>query len=140
MDFEHMYFLMKVLSLLTTAFFVIKFALNYRKIKVEEDLKLLILRIIRFRKTVRQYVAANFVLIFLYIGAMSLFIYKVLTLQHIQLNNPTLMGLIVGMAVAIFLSLVLLWAYYRLVYGILTQRLGKNLEQLKEIERSAGLE
>lgn len=140
MDFEHMYFLMKVLSLLTTAFFVIKFALNYRKIKVEEDLKLLILRIIRFRKTVRQYVAANFVLIFLYIGAMSLFIYKVLTLQHIQLNNPTLMGLIVGMAVAILLSLVLLWAYYRLVYGILTQRLGKNLEQLKEIERSAGLE
>ena len=88
----------------------------------------------------RQYVAANFVLIFLYIGAMSLFIYKVLTLQHIQLNNPTLMGLIVGMAVAILLSLVLLWAYYRLVYGILTQRLGKNLEQLKEIERSAGLE
>lgn len=140
MDFEHMYFLMKVLSLLTTAFFVIKFALDYRKIKVEEDLKLLILRIIRFRKTVRQYVAANFVLIFLYIGAMSLFIYKVLTLQHIQLNNPTLMGLIVGMAVAILLSLVLLWAYYRLVYGILTQRLGKNLEQLKEIERSAGLE
>lgn len=137
MDFEHLYFLMKVVSLLTTAFFVVKFALNYRKIKVEEDLKLLIVRIIRFRKTVRQYITANFVLIFLYLAAMALFIYKVLTLQNIRMDNPTLIGFCIGMVVAMLLSLLLLWAYYRLVYGILTRRLGQNMEQLKEIERSS---
>lgn len=135
MDFEHLYFLMKVLSLVVTGYFAVSFYRNYRKISVEENLKLLIERIIRFRKTISHYITANFILIFLYIGGLMLFIYKVLNLQQIQLSNPTLVGFITGIVATSIISFVLLWVYYRLVYGIINRRLGKNLEQLKDIER-----
>ena len=32
------------------------------------------------------------------------------------------------------ISVVLIWVYYRLVYGIILKRLGKNLEELQRID------
>jgi hypothetical protein len=32
------------------------------------------------------------------------------------------------------LSVVLIWVYYRIVYGIILKKLGKNLEELQKIE------
>ncbi|WP_435522887.1 hypothetical protein [Chryseobacterium indoltheticum] len=47
---DNIYLIVKILSLIVTGFFVFKFYQNYRKIKIEEDLKLFILRIIAFKK------------------------------------------------------------------------------------------
>ena len=51
---ENIYLSIKVATLLVTGYFVVKFYQNYRKIRIEEDLKAFITRIINFKKTVNR--------------------------------------------------------------------------------------
>ena len=131
MNFEHMYFLMKVVSLLITGFFAIKFYLNYRKINVEDNLKKLIIHIFRFRRTVKHYIATNFALFFVYLAVLIYFVIHAAEEQNVHLDVSTLMGFILGITLT---TAFILWAYYSLVYGIINRRLGKNLAQLKKID------
>lgn len=133
-DFEHLYFVMKIISLLVSGYFLAKFYRNYRRIKVEENLKKLMEQIVRFRRTVNQFIAINLLLIILFIISLSYFISFVVRSQNIAMSQPAIIGLSAGMVVALLLCLVLLWAYYRLVYGIMMKRLEKNLRQLEKIE------
>ena len=66
---------------------------------------------------------------------LGLFTFLVLAEQNIALTNPTLIGFITGLALTMGISVVLIWIYYRLVYGFILRRLGKNLEQLQNIEK-----
>lgn len=133
-DFEHLYFVMKIISLMVSGYFLAKFYRNYRRIKVEENLKKLMEQIVRFRWTVNQFIAINLLLIILFIISLSYFISFVVRSQNIAMSQSAIIGLSAGMVVALLLCLVLLWAYYRLVYGIMMKRLEKNLRQLEKIE------
>lgn len=132
----HTYFLMKIISLAATAFFVLRFYTNYKKIKVEANLKKFILQIMSFKKTVKVFIITNILLLIVFTTILTVFIFKNIHQQNIQLNNSTLMGFISGVLVATFLSVWLILIYYRVVYGIIMRRLSKNLEQLKEIEKA----
>lgn len=136
MDFEHLYFGLKMLSLLVTAFFVMIFYRNYRKIHVESNLKKLILQIVRFRKTVNAFILTNIGLLVVFTAVLTFFVFRTMAAQEIHLNNPTLIGFVTGIVITLLLSIALIWLYYRVVYGILVNRLGRNLKQLEEIERS----
>ena len=135
-DFEHLYFGLKIVSLLITAFFVLVFYLNYRKIKIESNLKKFILQIIRFRKTVNLFIFTNIFLLVFFTLALTVFIFAILSQQHIKLDSPTFTGFIIGLVGTTVLSIVLIWVYYRIVYGIIIRRLGKKLKELQEIEAS----
>lgn len=131
---DNIYLIVKILSLVVTGFFVLKFYQNYRKIKIEEDLKLFIIRIITFKKTVNAFILTNIGLLLVLISALIGFTFYILDAQNIEFNSSTFTGFIVGIIVSTILCVSLIWVYYRLVYGIIISRLDKNLNQLKEIE------
>ena len=131
---DNIYLIVKILSLVVTGFFVLKFYQNYRKIKIEEDLKAFITRIITFKKTVNAFILTNIGLLLILISTLIGFTFYILNVQSIEINNSAFKGFIVGIIVGTILCVILIWIYYRLVYGIIMSRLDKNLNQLKEIE------
>ena len=132
---SQLYFVLKMVSLGLTGIFVFLFYQNYRKIKIESNLKKLILQIFTFKKTVQLFILANIGLVILFTLILGLFTFLVLAEQNIALTNPTLIVFITGLALTMGISVVLIWIYYRLVYGFILRRLGKNLEQLQNIEK-----
>lgn len=131
---DNIYLIVKILSLVVTGFFVLKFYQNYRKIKIEEDLKAFITRIITFKKTVNAFILTNIGLLLILISTLIGFTFYILNVQNVEINNSSFTGFIVGIIVGTILCVILIWVYYRLVYGIIMNRLDKNLNQLKEIE------
>ena len=129
-----LYFILKMVSLALTAIFVYLFYQNYRKINIESNLKKLILQIIKFKKTVQLFILANIVLVILFTLVLGVFVSFVLAEQNIQLTNNTKFGFISGLILTMGISVVLIWIYYRIVYGFILRRLGRNLEQLQNIE------
>lgn len=136
-NFSYLYFILKIISLLMTAFFVVRFYLNYKRINIESNLKKLILQIIKFKQTVNLFILANILLIILFTIVLGIFTFTVLSNQNINLNNSTVVGFTVGLIVMMAISVALIWIYYRIVYGIILQRLGKNLEELRKIEQGS---
>lgn len=133
-NLEVIYLIIKITTLIVTGVFVIKFYQNYRKIKIEEDLKAFITRIINFKKTVNAFILTNIVLFILFTTVFTGFVFYVVKHQNIQLDSSTKNGFIMAIIVSTLLCVVLIWLYYRLVYGIIMGRLDKNLKQLKEID------
>ena len=80
------------------------------------------------------FILTNIVLLLAFTAVLTVFSFRVLSQQSIHLNNPTLIGFVVGLVVMTVLSVVLIWIYYRIVYGILLKRLGKNLHELQKID------
>ena len=113
---------------------MVLFYQNYKKINVESNLKKFILQIISFKKTVNIFILANILLLVFFTAVLTVFTFYILSQQHIQLSHPTLIGFIVGTVLMTILSIVLIWLYYRIVYGIIMKRLGKNLDELKKME------
>lgn len=133
-NFGHAYLAIKILSLLITAYFVLKFYQNYRKIKIEENLKGLITRIIKFKTTVNAFILISIVLLIAFSFVLTAFIFYTLNSQNIKPTNSNLTIIIVGLAVSTLLAISMIWLYYRLVYGIIIKKLDKNLKQLEEID------
>lgn len=133
-NFDHAYLAIKILSLLITAYFVLKFYQNYRKIRIEENLKGLITRIIKFKKTVNAFILISIVLLIAFMFVFTAFIFYVLNSQNVQPSNSNLIIVIIGIIVSTVLCVLLIWLYYRLVYGIIIRKLDKNLKQLKDID------
>ncbi len=136
-NFNLIYTLVKGVSLAVSCFFVIRFYRVYTKIKVEENLKSFILQIVKFRKTVSLFILLNIVLVVLFISLILAFVFAVLYQQDVHIESATLYGFATGLLVSTLFTALLIWIYYRLVYGILMGRLGRTLKQLKEIENSA---
>ena len=133
-DFAHLYFLLKILSLAITAVFVVLFYKNYKKINIENNLKNFIFRIIKFKKTVNLFILTNIIVLIFFAMILTVFSINILKFQEIQLQNSTLIGIIVGTFVSIIIGSLLILFYYRLVYGIIMRRLGNKLQQLQKIE------
>lgn len=133
-SFEHLYLCLKIISLVITAFFVVQFYINYKKIKVQDNLKLLILQIVKFRKTVNVFIFINILLLIVFTGILTAFIFHIFSEQNISLTHPTLIAFIVGLVATTLLSVGLIWLYYKIVYGIIMQKLGQNLDELRKIE------
>ncbi|EJL74863.1 hypothetical protein [Chryseobacterium populi] len=133
-SFDNIYLALKVLSLSVTAYFVYKFYQNYKQIKIEENLKQFIIRIIQFKKTVNAFILINIALLIAFTSIFTVFIFYILNTQNIEVTGSSLIGFIIGIVVSTAMSVFLVWIYYRLVYGIIMKRLDKNLKQLKDIE------
>ncbi|KMQ65622.1 beta-carotene 15,15'-monooxygenase [Chryseobacterium angstadtii] len=133
-NFDYAYLAIKILSLLITAYFVLKFYQNYRKIKIEENLKGLIIRIIKFKKTVNAFILISIALLVAFTFVFTAFIFYVLNSQNVRPAQSNLIIVIIGIIVSTILCVLLIWLYYRLVYGIIIRKLDRNLKQLKDID------
>lgn len=137
-DIAHLYFVMKIISLAVTAFFLALFYQNFRSIKVESNLKKFILQIMRFKKTVDAFILTNMLLLIIFTVMVAAFVLSSLSSQQIQMRASTLGGFLVGIFVAMLAGVGIIWLYYRLLYGIIIRRLTKNLAQLREVEEPEG--
>lgn len=133
-NFDNIYLGLKILSLLVTAYFVYKFYQNYRKIKIEENLKGLITRIIKFKKTVNAFILISILLLVAFTSIFTVFIFYALNSQNIEPANSAVTIFVIGITLSTGLCVLLIWLYYRLVYGIIMRKLDKNLKQLKDID------
>jgi hypothetical protein len=134
---------MIIISYIIIFVFMYLFYKNYRNIAVTENTKVLMEKILKTRKTVKQYVIYNLSMMALVI--LLGIIMELSTSPETQIlltdieskgeNNIFIFYLIITIvsliAIAVILSLFL--GFYYLIYGLLLKRLKKNYKELKII-------
>jgi hypothetical protein len=127
---EHFIFYSQIAAYLILFYFLGMFYLNYKRISAIESTKTLMKKIIKTRKTVRNYVLFN-------LSYMAL-VMIVVTIASIKtnfddLNNKQILLIIATTLIATLLILGLLWLFYQLLYGILLRKLNKNYKELAKL-------
>ena len=139
--FERIEFFLEVVSYLVIVFFMFKFYQNYKKISAADSARGLMQKIIITRKTVMYYVWFNLGLFS--VMAVVVFFETLLFGENQDLIDKVaaadytialwfLVGFLVLAGIAFFA--LLLWLFYRLLYGILLKRLNNNYRELKKLE------
>ncbi|WP_417935764.1 hypothetical protein [Flagellimonas allohymeniacidonis] len=141
----HIYNAMMVLNFVNYAiilYFIFKFYMNYRKISVTDSSRKLMKTILDVKRTVTQYVWFNLIIftITMIISIYGVLIYgpegKEITESAIQQGNETTFWFMVIVVSLVFTAvlLVLIWFFYKLLYGILLKRLKENYNELRKLE------
>ena len=113
-------------------YFLAQFYLNYIRISSIDSTKQLMNKIIKTRKTVRDYVFFNLG----YLGLTMI----VVTIASINinidhLNNKQILMVVFIMMIATVIILGLFWLFYQLLYGILLKKLNRNYKELARLEK-----
>jgi hypothetical protein len=131
-----------IINYIVLIYFIYKFYSNYKRISLTESSKKLMKTILDVKRTVSEYVWFNigifvaYLLVSLYgnlnYGTSSEKIREAAS----QAGNETFFWLmLIGMVlVSISIVLILIWLFYKLLYGILLNRLRKNFSELKKLE------
>ncbi|KQC29465.1 hypothetical protein [Flagellimonas eckloniae] len=141
----HIYNVMMVLNFINYAvilYFIYKFYKNYKKISFTDSSKKLMKTILDVKKTVTQYVWFNLIIftVTLIISIYGVFIYgpegKKIIESATQEGNETMFWFMIILISILFTAilLVLIWLFYKLLYGILLKRLKQNYNELKKLE------
>ncbi len=133
---------MTVLGYFIIIFFFCKFYINYRKITTTDNVRALMDSILNTRKTVNNYIIANIAFIILScIVIFTVYFQKdpVLldTLSKYEASGDSTMFYLIYIAAAmVFMAIFILviWLFYKLIYGLLLRRLRRNYEELKKID------
>lgn len=120
-----------IISCAIVALFVIKFYLNYKSISSLDNTKTLMDKIVKTRKTVRNYIftGLSFISILILVMAFS-------SINN-QFINETILFKIGIISIFIFLGAIflgLIWLFYQLVYGILLKKLNRNYKELAKLD------
>ncbi len=111
-------------------YFVFRFYKNYRSISVNSNPKELMQNIIKTRRTVKHYIWFNLAMIPI---MASVLFYKMFNSTEFleKLPEDTNMVLVWALAlIFVLVTVVLVWLFYRLLYGILLNKLQKNYNEL----------
>jgi hypothetical protein len=131
-----------VLHYIVIIFFLFLFYKNYKRISIIENTKKLIKNILRIRKTVKYYVFYNLATVFL----ISIVLNSVMFSDEdklMQIMNPKNLAMdmsqiititIISQIITLIIVLALLWLFYKLVYGILLNKLNKNYKELSKLD------
>ncbi len=114
--------------------FIFLFYRNYKSISANDNPKTLMFNIIKTRQTVKYYIWFNLMLIPI---ASIIMLYKVFSSEMFlgkvsEDTNLTIIWIISIILIAIFV--VLVWLFYRLIYGILLNKLKVNYNELMSNE------
>ena len=130
-----------IVSYLITFFFIYRFYRNYQMISATDDAATLMKNILRTRKTVKTYIA--YILISTGISSIIVAWFTVKNHQVIQdvqdstkytFDSLDWAKFIFAMAIVLAIFLLLIWLFYKLLYGILLKRLKRNYKELKRLE------
>ncbi len=138
-NIKHLHFITVSITLLITSYFIIIFYLNYKKIKIEDNLKKLIKQILKFRQTIYLVFLINILILIMFINIYLVFIFRILSLQKIYLEKNILIIFIASIFFSTILGIILLLMYYRIVYVGILKKLNRNLQILMEIETNKNL-
>jgi MFS family permease len=111
-------------------FFIFRFYKNYRSISANSNSKELMQNIIKTRRTVKYYIWFNLAMVPIIAGAVF---YKIFNSTEFLEKLPEDTNMIIVWLLALLFVLVmvgLVWLFYRLLYGILLNKLKKNYNEL----------
>lgn len=132
----------EILNYIVIFGFLFYFYKNFRSISVYEDTYTLMQRILRTRQTVKIYVYYNLIMMFLSFLVINLVIYyhpdSLMTFfekKYSQLPDQEkfIKAFMISQAVIAVVFLLLLWGFYRLIYGILLKKLKRNYKDLQKL-------
>ena len=117
--------------------FILLLYRSYQKITATSNVKTLMENILNTRKIIKYYVSYN--LIMLFIGLIYGFYVAIhndpeLAEMFAHFTDQQTMKFIVIIGLVIAVTLVCVWLFYKLIYGLLIKRLNKNYRELKAIE------
>lgn len=123
-------------------YFMAMFYINYRKISTTDKVKNLMANILRTRKTVSTYIFVKIAFIIACFIIMFAAYFNndpemgALLQQSEENGKGSLVYLIYigGTVVCIGIFVLCVWAFYRIIYGLLLKRLRKNYDELKKID------
>ena len=124
-------FYSQIVAYIILFYFLVIFYLNYKRISTTDSTNNLMKKIIKTRKTVRNYVLFN-------LGYMLL-VMVVATNASIQtnledLNNKKILFIVFASLIAALLILVILYLFYQLLYGFLLKKLNRNYKELAKLD------
>jgi len=123
-------------------YFIYKFYINYRKISFTDSSRKLMKAILKVKRTVTQYVWFNLIIFttYLIINMYGVLLYspegqKIVQAASEDGNSFSFWAMVITISV-VFTAVVLLliWLFYKLLYGILLKRLRENYIELKKLE------
>ena len=124
-----------IFNYIIIALFIVIFYKNYAAISTTKSTKLLMSDILKTRQTVKYYVWYNLAIIT--ISMIFGFFLAFNTNPEIQklLENRTIFIFSVVICIfALAFFIVIFWLFYRLIYGILLEKLLNNYKELKKID------
>jgi hypothetical protein len=130
-----------VLHYVIIAIFLFLFYKNFRRVSLVDNTKNLINRILKIRKTVKYYVFYNLATVFLGSIILNIVMFsdnnklmKVMNPDNLALDMQQVITItVISQIIALVIILVLLWLFYKLVYGILLRKLNKNYKELVKL-------
>ena len=130
-----------ILHYLVIIVFLYFFYVNYKKISIVENTKNLIQRILNIRNTVKYYVYYNLAIVFLSSFIINVVLIsdsdtlmEVMNPENLPININQLIAItIFSQIIAIIIFMVLLWLFYKLIYGILLKKLNRNYKELARL-------
>lgn len=133
-----------VLHYIVILIFLYLFYKNYKKVTATNNTKKLIRDILKVRKTVKYYVLYNLGIVFLISVVMNSVMFsdedklmKVMNPNNLAMDIHHLVSItIISQIIALLIILVLLWCFYKLVYGILLKKLNRNYKELTKLDNS----
>jgi len=127
---ERFIFYFNFIYYVVLTYFLILFYLNYKRISVIDNTRVLMKKILVTRKTVKRYVIFN-----LAITALIVIIVTITTLQNeFDIIGGTNIILITVILIALLgLTLGIMWLFYQLLYGFLLKKLNTNYKELSKL-------
>lgn len=124
--------------------FLYYFYVNYKRISIIDSTKNLIKRILNIRKTINYYVYYNIAIVFLSSLIINTLIIsdtdmlmKVMNPDNLPVSlNQIITITIISQVIAILIFMVLLWLFYKLIYGILLKKLNRNYKELIKLDET----
>ena len=131
MGLENFIFYSQIVAYAILIYFLIKFYLNYKRISSTDATSILMKKIIKTRKTVRNYVLFNLS----YLALMMIIVTVASINTNLEtLNNKQIILIIIATLIVTLLILGVLWLFYQLLYGILLKKLNKNYKELAKLD------
>ena len=131
-----------VLHYIVIAIFLYIFYNNHQRVSLTDNTKKLMKNILRIRKTVKYYVFYNLATVFLISIIVNVILFsdsdklmKTMNPNNLAMDMSQLMTVtIISQVIALIIILVLLWLFYKLVYGILLKKLNRNYKELAKLD------
>lgn len=141
-DVKYITIPMSIISYAIIIYFLVRFYLNYKKITTTDNVKTLMATILKTRKTVSHYIFVNIAYIIICSIVAFIIIFNndanLISMLHKSEENgkEAMFYLIyIGVTVAfIAVFCLVIWLFYKLIYGILLKRLRRNYNELKKID------
>jgi len=130
MGLKNFIFYSQIVAYVILFYFLVMFYLNYKRISTTDSTKTLMKKIIKTRKTVRNYVLFNLSYMALVMIAVTI---ASINTNFNDLNNKQIILIIIATLIASLLILGVLWLFYQLLYGILLRKLNRNYKELAKV-------